>query len=85
MEVYISIMAISCQKAQIFFIKKGLKAAYSLEKFHFSALIVLTTLPRFQRLSADIVSSVDVLIQIHYFQICLSKTVGRSTQKNLDL
>ena len=85
MELYKSTMAISCQNAQNFFFKKGLKAAYFLGKFHFSAPIVLTTVPRLQRLSSDIVSSVDVLIQIHDFQICLSKTVGRSALKNLDL
>ena len=85
MELYISTMAISCQNAQNFFVKKRAESRVFPGKIPLFRPIILTTVPRHQRLSSDIVSSVDVLIQIYDFQICLSKTVGRSALRNLDL
>ena len=61
-------MAISCQNAQNFFVKKRAESRVFPGKIPLFRPIILTTVPRHQRLSSDIVSSVDVLIQIYDFQ-----------------
>ena len=53
MELYISTMAISCQNAQNFFIKKRAESRVFPGKIPLFLPIILTTVPRLQRLSPD--------------------------------